>query len=354
MKPEGPCTKATRDEEVCSIAFPDAVQNLSPDNADRRRFLGVVGASLLCTAAPVVAAEWPDQPVKVLVGYPAGGANDTVARAVAAKMSDALKQSFVVDNRSGAAGTIAGSIAARAAPDGHMLYMMSSAQVLAPSVRKEVPFDPVKDFKAIALCASAPYFLVVHKDVKAKSVAEFVALAKSKPKSLSYASSGVGAGPHLTSSLFMTVAGIELNHVPYRGDADAVVDLAGGRVEAAFMSVSATIPHIKSGALRALAVSGAERSPLLPDVPTVAESGYPGFDMSAWWGLVGPATLPDTIVRKAAATIKPILESAEFSAQFAAQGITPGKLGPEAFGKRIADDFGTFADIVKRAGITPQ
>ncbi|MGE0315374.1 MAG: tripartite tricarboxylate transporter substrate binding protein [Lautropia sp.] len=332
----------------------DAAQ--APCRSDRRRALAALalGAILSASAAAAGAADWPQQPVKVLVGYPAGGANDTVARAVTARLSESLGQSFVVDNRSGAAGTIAGGVAAKAPPDGHLLYMMSSAQVLAPSVRKDVPFDPVKDFKAIALCASAPYFLVVHKDVKANSVADLVAMAKAKPMGLSYASSGVGAGPHLTSSLFMTVAGIEMNHVPYRGDADAVVDLVAGRVQASFMSVSATYPHIKSGALRALAVSSAERSPLLPDVPTVAESGYPGFDMGAWWGLVGPATLPDAIAQKAAAAVKPILASEQFQAQFAAQGITAGKPVLDAFQKRIADDFVKFADIVKRAGIEPK
>lgn len=321
----------------------------------RRRAIAGIGAALLVlTISSVQAADWPERPIKVLVGYPAGGANDLVARAVSAPLSDALKQSIVVENRTGAAGTIAADAAKKAVPDGYTLYMMSSAQVLAPSVRKDVTFDPVKDFKAIALCASAPYFLVVHKDVKATNVAEFVALAKAKPNAINYASSGVGAGPHLTSSLFMTVAGIQLNHIPYRGDADAMVDLTAGRVESAFLSVAATYPHIKAGTLRALAVSSAERSALLPDVPTVAESGYPGFDMGAWWGLVGPAGLPDEIVRKVAATVKPILESPEFGAQFAAKGITPGKLGPEAFSRRIADDYVKFADIVKRAGITPK
>lgn len=221
-------------------------------------------------------------------------------------------------------------------------------------MRKNVSFDPVKDFRAIALAASSAYFLTVHPNVPAKTVAEFVALAKSKPGALSYASSGVGAGPHLTSSLFIAVAGISLNHVPYRGDADALVDLLAGRVDGGFMSMAPTLPHIQGGALRGLAVSGAERSPLLPNLPTVAESGYPGFDMGAWWGLVGPAGLPDAIVRKVAETVRPILDSKAFGEQFAAQGIVPGKLGPEAFAKRIADDYVKFADIVKRAGITPQ
>jgi tripartite-type tricarboxylate transporter receptor subunit TctC len=194
----------------------------------------------------------------------------------------------------------------------------------------------------------------VHNSVAARSVAEFVALAKSKPGKLNYASSGVGAGPHLTSSLFMSVAGIDLNHVPYRGDGDALIDLVAGRVEASFMSVAPSFPHLQSGALRALAVSSAERLPLLPNVPTVAESGYPGFDMSAWWGLVGPAALPDAVVRKVAAVVRPILDSKEFRDQFASQGITPQKLELDGFARRIVQDGVKFAEIVRRAGIVKQ
>src|SRR5262245_6305658 len=191
--------------------------------------IAVLLAVLLSASAVAPASaqttDWPTRPVRVLVGYPAGGANDLVARALCARLAEALKQPFVVENRSGAAGTLAADAGARAAPDGYTLFMLSSAQVLAPSVRKTVNFDPVKDFRAIALAASSAYFLAVHPSVPAKSVAEFVALAKAKPGAMNYASSGVGAGPHLTSSLFMAVAGIQLNHVPYRGDADAIVDL---------------------------------------------------------------------------------------------------------------------------------
>ena len=320
-----------------------------------KRMLWIAAAACaLAWTAGAAATDWPDHPVKVLVGYPAGGANDLVARAVTARLTESLKQSFVVENRTGAAGTIAADAAAKAPPDGYTLYMISSAQVLAPSVRKAVNFDPVKDFRPIYLCALAPYYLVVHKDVPAKSVADVVALAKARPNGLNYASSGVGAGPHLTSSLFMTMAGIQMNHVPYRGDADALVDLTAGRVEASFISVAASNPHVQAGTLRALAVSSAERLPMAPNVPTVAESGYPGFDMVAWWGLVGPAKLAEEIVRKTAAAVKPVLESPAFAAQFASQGITPGKLGPDEFARRIAADFVRFAEIVKQAGIKPE
>lgn len=317
------------------------------------------GAIILLAAAALLplqalAQAWPSRAVRVLVGYPAGGANDIIARSVTARMSESLKQPFVVENRSGAAGTIAADAAAKAAPDGYTLFMMASAHALAPSVRKNLAFDPVKDFRAISLAASSAYFLAVHPSVPAKSVAELVALAKAKPGGMSYASSGVGAGPHLTSSLFLAVAGIDINHVPYRGDADALVDLLAGRVQTGFMSIAPTFPHIQSGALRALAVSSAERSPLLPNLPTVAESGYPGFDMGAWWGLVGPAGTPDAVVQKAAEAMRPILDSKAFADQFASQGIVAGKLGPEAFARKIAADVVRLAEVVKRAGIKPE
>lgn len=311
-------------------------------------------AALFLSLAGSVHAQWPDKPVKILVGYPAGGANDQVARVVAARLTDTFKQNFVVENRTGAAGTIAAEAAAKAAPDGYTLYMTSSAQLIAPAVRKSVPYDPVKDFRAIALCAIGPYFLVVHKDVPAKNLAEFVALAKAKPKGLNYASSGVGAGPHLTSSLFWNLAGIDVNHVPYRGDADAIIDLVAGRVQTGFISTNATNPHIIAGSLRALAVSGAERSALQPGVPTVAESGYPGFDMGAWWGLVAQAKTPDDIVRRAITAVQAIIQSPEFAAAIAPQGVVPGKQFGEAFAKRIVEDTTKFAEIVKRAGIQPE
>jgi tripartite-type tricarboxylate transporter receptor subunit TctC len=319
----------------------------------RRTALLGLGAASLAGQARAQSADWPTRPIRILVGYPAGGANDLVARAVATSLSQSLGQPIAVENRTGAAGTIAADAAKRADPDGTTLYMMSSAQVLAPFVRRDVGFDPVEDFAPIAMCASAPYFLVVHESVPARNVAELVALAKAQPSRLSYASSGVGAGPHLTSSLFMSVAGIELNHIPYRGDADALVDLTAGRVQVSFISVPPTWPHIESGRLRGLAVSSAERLAMAPNIPSVAESGYPGFDMGAWWGLVGPKGLPQSIVDKVATAVRPILDGTEFGQRFASQGISPARDTPASFAQRIAADKVKFAEIVQRAGITP-
>jgi tripartite-type tricarboxylate transporter receptor subunit TctC len=318
----------------------------------RRAALAGMGA--LALARPARAQEWPTRGLRIFVGYPAGGANDLVARAVAPPLGETLRQTIVVENRTGAAGSIAAVAAKAAEPDGHTLYMMSSAQVLAPSVRRDVGYDPVADFTPIALCASSPYFLVVHESVPATTLAELVALAKRQPGKLNFATSGVGAGPHLTSSLFMTVAGIEMNHVPYRGDADALVDLVAGRVEVAFMSVAPTWPHIQAGRLRGLAVSSAERVAVAPMIAPVAELGYPGFDMGAWWGLVGPKGLPRPIVDRVAAAVRPILDAPSFAEKFASQGVTPGRLGPDEFARRIAEDRVKFAEIVRRAGITPE
>lgn len=312
--------------------------------------------ALLALLPPLqaLAQPYPSRPVRVLVGYPAGGANDIVARAFSARLAEALKQPFVVENRSGAAGTIAAEAGAKAAPDGYTLFSISSAQVLAPHVRKSVSYDPVKDFRPVGLAASSAYFLAVHPSVPARNVAELVALAKAKPGGMSYASSGAGAGPHLTSSLFLAVAGIDITHVPYRGDADALVDLLAGRVQTGFMSIAPTMPHLNSGALRALAISSSERLPAMPNIPTVAESGYPGFDMGAWWGLVAPVGTPDAVLKVLVDAFRPILDSKAFADQFAAQGIVAGKLTGDAFGKKIADDYVRLGEVVKRAGIKPE
>ncbi|MBP0494995.1 tripartite tricarboxylate transporter substrate-binding protein [Pararoseomonas indoligenes] len=326
---------------------------LSTDTVSRRALLAATGA-LLARPGLAQPAAWPNRSVRVLVGYPAGGANDLVARAVSAPLTDIFGQGFVVENRAGAAGSIAAEAAARAAPDGYTLYMISSSQVLAPSIRRNLGFDPLRDFAPIALGARSPYYLAVHPSVPAKDLRDLVALVKARPGALSYASSGVGAGPHLTMSLFMAVAGIEMEHVPYKGDADLMADLTTGRVPVSFISVAASYPHIKAGTLRAFAVSGAERLALTPEVPSVAECGYPGFDMDAWWGLVGPAGLAPEIVERVATAMRPILDAPAFNARFATLGVVPGKLGPAEFGALIRADRSRFDDIVRIAKVPVQ
>jgi len=319
----------------------------------RRRFLaGSAIFPLLGYVSSTRAADaWPSRPVKIIVGYPAGGANDIVARSVSAAMDQALNAAFVVDNRSGAAGAAGAEAAARSQPDGYTLYMMSSAQVLAPSLRKSLPYDPVRDFSAIALCARSSYVLVVHPSVPLKTVAELIAFAKSNPEKLNYASSGVGAGPHLATELFASMAGVKLTHVPYRGDTPALSDLLAGHVQMSFMSMAPAVPHVKSGALRALAVASAKRSPILPDVPTVAEAGLPGYDVGSWWGLVAPAGTTREIIQRAESVVVAYLREPSTGARFLEWGLEPGELGADAFQRYITSEVEKLGGIVKRAGI---
>jgi tripartite-type tricarboxylate transporter receptor subunit TctC len=321
--------------------------------ATRRALLAGLGSAL---ALPALGQSWPARPIRLLVGYPAGGANDIVMRGIAAPLGDALGQPVTVENRAGAAGGIAAEAAARAAPDGYTLFSISSAHVLAPFVRKTpLSWDPVRDFQPVALGARSPYFLMAHKDFPARSVQEFVAYVKSRPPgSIAYASSGVGAGPHLATSLFMYMAGITLDHVPYRGDADALIDLTTGRVPTAILSVAPALPHLQAGSLRALAVTGTERLSIMPNLPTIAESGYTGYTMDAWWGISGPAGMPAPIVERIASVMRPILDAPAFAERFATLGIVPGKLGTEAFTQLIRSDTERFRQIVRDARIEPK
>ena len=319
----------------------------------RRGFLtGTAAFPLLGSSFGARAADaWPSRPVKMIVGYPAGGANDLVARSVSTAMEKALNAAFIVDNRSGAAGATGAEAAAKSPPDGYTLYMMSSAQVLAPSLRKTLPYDPVRDFSAIALCARSSYVLAVHPSVPLKTMAELIAYAKANPEKLNYASSGVGAGPHLATELFASMANVKLTHVPYRGDTPALTDLLAGQVQMSFMSLAPAVPHVKSGALRALAVASAKRSPILADVPTVAEAGLPSYDVGSWWGLVAPAGTPREIIQRAESVAITYLREASTGARFLEMALEPGELGADAFQQYIASEKNKLADIVKRAGI---
>jgi len=316
--------------------------------------LGVLTVAATLPAARAATEAWPTRPVKVLVGYPAGGANDLVARSFAQALADALGQSFIIDNRSGAAGVIAAEAAAKAPPDGYTLFAMASAHVLAPSVRKSVPYDPVKDFAAIALAARASYVLCVHPTLPVHSVKELIEYAKAHPGKLNYASSGKGAGPHLASELFASMADVKLTHVPYRGDTPAITDLLAGQVEMGFMSLAPILPHVKSGAVRALAVASAKRSAALPDLPTVAEAALPGYAVGVWWGLVAPAATPPAIVKKAESVMVPYLQSPATAQRFLELGLEPGELWGDAFQAEIARDTQRYADIARRAGIEPE
>lgn len=289
------------------------------------------------------AQSYPSKPVRFVVPYPAGGVNDTVARL--------LGQQWIVDNRPGRGGTIGTDGVARAAPDGYTLVHGGMGSLtLAPFLGK-VPYDTLRDFVPITLTARAPNVLAVHPSLPARSVKELIALAKAHPDKLSYATSGVGSTPHLSAALFVSMAGIRMVHVPYKGGAPATIDLVAGQVPVGFAPIVSVLPHIGSGRLRGLGITSLERSPTLPKVPTIAEAGLPGFEMNPWFGVLGPAGIPPDIVAKLNAELVRILRSGEVAAQFAAQGVDPAHSTPAQFAAVIKSDLEKWGKVIAQAGI---
>jgi tripartite-type tricarboxylate transporter receptor subunit TctC len=262
-----------------------------------------LAAACACTSAraadtaSVNYPHYPSRPVRMLVGFTPGGTSDVVARIISRKLTDAWGQQFVVDNRAGAAGMLAVELTARAAPDGHTLIFISSTFSMQPASTPRLPYDPLRDFTPISLAVASPYIVVVHPAVEAKSIKELIALAKAKPGQLSSATAGPGSAIHVTAELFNTMAGVNILLVPYKGVV-GITDLIAGQVNMAFAGFAQSIAHVKSGRLRVLGISTQARSPLMPDVPTIAESGVPGFDVSIWYGLIGPANLPKPVLAK--------------------------------------------------------
>lgn len=311
-------------------------------------------SSLVVAGAAMAADAYPSKPIKVIVGYPAGGANDLVARAIGQEMSKDLGQQVVVENVSGAAGTIGAASAARAAPDGYTLFMAAGAHTLAPSVRKSLPYDIVTDFAPVSVAAIGSYVLVVHPDVKAKSVKELIDLAKASPETMTFASSGVGAPPHLAGVLFQERTGTKLHHIPFRGDADANTAVLAGHVNMIFGSMGPTVPHIRGGKVRALAVTGNTRSAALPDVPTLEEAGVPDYNVSTWWGLLAPAGTPPAIVDKLAKSVEKAAAQPHIKEQFVNMGVEAASNTPTEFAGFIKAEVAKFKKITEAAGIEPQ
>ena len=307
-------------------------------------------------ASPLVFAQgYPAKPIRIIVSYPAGGANDIVARSVGQKLNELLGASIVVDNRSGAGGTIGADVAAKAPADGYTLLMAAGAHTLAPSLYIKMPYDIVKDFAPISISAKSTYLLVVHPSVPATSVKELIALARAKPGRFNYASSGIGAPPHLAGEMFNTLAKVQMVHVAYKGDTPAIADLLGGHVDLAFLAVSATSPHIKAGKLRALAVTSAQRTPVMPDLPTIAEAGgLKEFDISTWWGLLAPTGTPADAVAKLSATMAKIAAMPDIKTRFGELGVEAASDTPEQFGAFIKSEILKFAKLAKLAGVKPE
>ncbi|HEX9673775.1 MAG TPA: tripartite tricarboxylate transporter substrate binding protein [Burkholderiales bacterium] len=298
------------------------------------------------------AEAYPVKPIRLIVGYPPGGANDLVARAMATRMSPRLGQPLVVENRAGAAGNIGTALAARAAPDGYTLLLASVASfAMSPALLEKVPFDPINDFAPVTQAVVVTGLLSVHPSMPARTMKQFVALAKKRPDAINYASPGRGSIAHLASELLWITAGIKLNHVPYKGGGPAVSDAIAGHVDAIFSLISTQTPHVRSGRLRALGVTSAKRSSALPDVPTVAESGYPGFEASGWLGLVFPARTPTAAVDRIHKEAVAVLNMREVQAQLQDLGLDPEPTSPAAFQALIKSDHARWDRVVREAGL---
>jgi tripartite-type tricarboxylate transporter receptor subunit TctC len=314
----------------------------------------------LCTLLLVLfstltsAQEYPTKPIRIIVAYPAGGANDIVARTIGQELAQDLGQPVVIENKSGAAGVIGADAAAKSPPDGYTLFMAAGAHTLAPSLHVKLPYDIVSDFQPVSLAARGTYLLTVHPSVPAKSVKELIALAKAKPGTLNFASSGAGAPPHLAGVLFQKLAGVELNHVPYRGDTPAIADMIAGHVQMGFMSIQPLIPHVKAGTLRALAITSGTRSAAVPDLPTVAESGLPGYDIGTWWGLLAPAKTPRAIVERLAAAMRKATAVPAVKERFATGGNVAQSNSPEEFATMIKSEVGRYRELASAAGVKPE
>ena len=308
-------------------------------------------AVALGSAGLAAAQDYPSKPVKLVVPFPAGGSVDAVARILGQKLSLKLGQQFVIENRPGAGGNIGSDFVAKAPRDGYTLLLAGvSSHAINPSLYAQLPYDAVKDFTSICLVYSLPNVLVVNPSVPAKSVQELVALAKAKPASLTFASSGNGTTLHLSGELFKRMAGIDIVHVPYKGNAPAVTDLIGGQVNLMFDNINNSLPHIKSGKLRALAVTGSTRSKVLPEIPTLAESGFRGFSILSWGGVFGPAGLPKPVIDRLNTAINDALRDKQLRELLASEGIEVQGDTPEEFHAFLLGEISRWSKLVKESG----
>ena len=312
----------------------------------------IIALIVSLTVGPAAHAQiYPNKPVRIMVGASAGGGTDIIARMLAEKFNDAFKASFVIENRPGASNTIAADLTARAAPDGHtLLAATNTGQAIAPHLLK-LSFDPIKDLTPIALIVTVPNVLAVNASTPAKDVKELIALMKAKPDEYKYASSGIGSTQHIAGEGFKHAAGVQMIHVPYKGSSQAHLDVIAGQVQIMFDTTSSAIGHIRSGKLKALAVTTAQRSAELPNVPTLAEAGVPGFEMSTWYGLYVTAGTPRDVVARLQAETARILKLPEIQTKLKGLGGEPGNLTPEQFAAMNRAEFERFGKLIKDANI---
>jgi tripartite-type tricarboxylate transporter receptor subunit TctC len=300
--------------------------------------------------ATALAADYPTKPVRLIVPAPAGGNADAVARTVFEPVATKLGQPFVIDNRPGAGGNIGTEMAVGQPADGYTLVEIITANTINATLYPDLKFDLTKDFTPVALAAEMPLILVVHPSVPAKNVQELIAYAKANPGKLNYASAGSGTGGHVAAELFKRMAGVDIQHVPYKGSTPAVTDVIGGRCQLFFDGMPSALQHVKAGRLRVLAITSSKRSATIPDVPTVAESGLPGFDVNLWLGFEAPAGTPPDVVRKLNAAINEATQAPSVKQRFATLGLEPVQRTPEQFGELIKSEIARWAPIVKQSG----
>jgi tripartite-type tricarboxylate transporter receptor subunit TctC len=317
----------------------------------RIRSLMLTAAGLLLALSTSVAAQdYPNKPVRLIIPFPPGGSNDVVGRMVATQLSERLGKQVVVDNRAGAGGVIGTEIAAKSPADGYTLLVISIAHAVNPWLYK-LTYDPIKAFAPVGILATGPNVLVINPSLPVNSVKELVALAKQKPGELQYASAGVGSFQHLGGELFKLNAGVDILHVPFKGGGPAMIDVIGGHTNVMFSSLVQTTPHIRSGKLKALGTGGTKRSPVLPDVPTVAEAGVPTYEAVNWWGIVAPAGTPQPILDKLHKELTAVLSSPEAQKQFENEGASVMQMSPAEFGSFMAKELAKWERVVKEAKI---
>jgi tripartite-type tricarboxylate transporter receptor subunit TctC len=314
----------------------------------------VAALALLAGLPHAQGQAWPAKPLRIVVPFPPGGPNDIIGRLVAQKLGDAFGQPVVTDNRAGAGGTIGSLAVAKAAPDGYTLLSGGMGNLVMNPIIDKVPYDTLRDFAPVSLVASAPNVLVVHPSLPVKDVQALLALARARPGELNYASGGVGSTPHLSGALFNALGKVTLSHVPYKGNAPAMADLLGGHVQVAFLGIPAAQPHVASGKLRALAVTGTARSRALAQVPTVKESGLSAYELSPWYGILAPAGTPVDVLMRLNETINRAMSEPETVERLAALGAEPETASPAAFAARIRADIEKWTRVIRAANIRPE
>ncbi|USE77863.1 tripartite tricarboxylate transporter substrate binding protein [Cupriavidus gilardii] len=325
-------------------------------NAPRRRLLGYALALSLAVLAggipPSVHAQqpWPSKPLRLVVGYAAGGATDVLARLVAMKLGDELGKPVVVENRAGANSNVGAEVVAKAEPDGYTLYVYTIANTINASLYDKLGYDPAKDFEPVGMIAKIPNVLVVNPSLPVKNVADYLRFAKESSSGITFASSGSGSSIHLSGEIFRMRSGINMLHVPYRGSAPAVTDLLGGQVQSMFDNTPSAMPHVKAGRLRAIAVTSPQRLPLLPDVPTVAESGYPGFDVQSWFAIAAPAGTPKPVVDRLNAALNKALAAPDVRQRMQDLAANPQPGTPEQMRIFMLSEIKRWHDVVKQSG----